>query len=178
MNEKTPQKIETIPDFLAHALALEEESAERYEMLADCMEVHHNDEVADLFRKLTTYSEKHADEVRNMASGMTLPVIPPWEYNWNCPDTPEGGDCFSGAVNYLMTSFQALTIAMHNEERGREYYAWVSQESPNSEVRRMAAEMADEEQEHVELLKDLMSRKEITDEQPLEDFDPPNMPEG
>jgi rubrerythrin len=171
--------IETVSEFLAHAVALEEESAERYEMLADSMKVHHNDEVADLFRKLMAYSEKHAEEVHALAIGMTLPNIPPWEYSWNCPDSPEGGDCFSDAVDYLMTPNQALDLAIHNEARGRDFYAWVASESPEAEVRRLAGEMAEEEQEHVNLLQAIMlERKDISSEAPLEDLDPPNMPEG
>lgn len=177
MNDNT-KIIETVPEFLAHAVALEDESAERYEMLADTMEVHNNDAVAELFRKLMQYSEQHAEEVHAMASGMTLPNIPPWEYNWNCPDTPEGGDCFGEALNYLMTPYQALNLAIHNEARGRDFYAWVSRESPDSEVRRLAGEMADEEQEHVELLQTMLEKTDPSSETPLEDLDPPNTPDG
>lgn len=176
MNEET-KVIDNVPEFLAHAIALEDESAENYEMLADTMEVHHNNEVAELFRKLMGYSEQHAEQVRERASGISLPDIPPWEYDWSCPDVPEGGDCFSEAVDYLMTPYQALDIAMHNEIRGRDFYAWVSRESPDAEVRRLAGEMADEETEHVELIKTRMQRSDISDEPPQEDLDPPNIPE-
>jgi rubrerythrin len=169
--------IETVVEFLAHAIAMEDESAERYEMLADSMEVHNNDEAASMFRKLMHYSEKHAQEVYVLATGMTLPSIAPWDYNWNCPDFPEGGDC-SDMVNYLMTARQALDIAMHNEVRGRDFYAWVARESPDAEVRRLAGEMADEEQEHVDMLQAMLERAEYSSEPPLEDLDPPNMPEG
>ena len=170
--------IETVPEFLSHAVALEDESAERYEMLADTMEVHNNDVVAELFRKLMQYSQQHAEEVQALASGMTLPNIAPWEYTWNCPDTPEGGDCFSEALNYLMTPYQALNLAIHNEARGRDFYAWVSRESPDPEVRRLAGEMASEEQEHVDLLQTMLEKTDISSEAPLEDLDPPNMPDG
>jgi len=169
--------IESVSEFLAHAIAMEDESAEHYEMLADSMEIHNNDEVASVFRKLMKYSEKHADEVHDLAEGMVLPNIAPWDYNWNCPDFPEGGDC-SEMVNYLMTARQALDIAMHNEIRGRDFYAWVARESPDAEVRRLAGEMADEEQEHVDLLQTMLERKDLSSEPPLEDLDPPNMPEG
>lgn len=174
-NAKT---IETVPEFLSHAVALEDESAERYEMLADTMEVHNNDVVAELFRKLMQYSQQHAEEVHALASGMKLPNIPPWEYTWNCPDTPEGGDCFSEALNYLMTPYQALNLAIHNEARGRDFYAWVSRESPDPEVRRLAGEMASEEQEHVDLLQTMLEKTDISSEAPLEDLDPPNTPDG
>lgn len=169
--------IDSIPEFLAHAIAMEDESAERYEMLADSMEVHHNHEVADLFRKLMGYSETHAAEVRERASGIELPDIPPWDYKWNCPDAPEGRDCFDGEIDYLMTPQQALKVAMHNEIGGRDFYASVASDSPDAEVREMAKEMAEEEQEHVELLQEWIDNAGFTDEPPLEDLDPPHMPE-
>ncbi|MEZ5542114.1 MAG: ferritin family protein [Pseudomonadota bacterium] len=170
--------IDSLPEFLAHAQAMEDESAERYEMLADVMEVHHNAEVAVLFRKLMHYSMKHADEVRSLCSGLALPDIAPWEFNWNCPDYPEGGDCFSEMVHYLMSLRQALDVAVHNEIRGRDFYAWIARESPDAEVRRLAAAMAGEEQGHVELLLAWIERDEVSNDPPLEDLDPPNMPEG
>ena len=39
-----------LPEFLAHAIALEHEAAERYLELADMMEAHRNDPVSALFR--------------------------------------------------------------------------------------------------------------------------------
>lgn len=177
MSDET-KLIDSVPRFLAHAQAMEDESAERYEMLADSMEVHHNRAVARLFRMLMYYSEQHADEVRDRAGGITLPDIPPWEYSWNCPDFPEGSDCFSDLIHYLMTVHQALDVALHNEIRGRDFYAWVSRESPDAEVRRLAAEMAAEEQLHVDLLQAWMDRDDDPGEPPLDDLDPPNMPEG
>jgi hypothetical protein len=146
-------------------------------MLADSMEVHNNDAAAAMFRKLMQYSEKHADEVHALASGMILPSIAPWDYNWNCPEFPEGGDC-SDMVNYLMTARQALDIAMHNEVRGRDFYAWIARESPDTEVRRLAGEMAAEEQEHVDMLQAMLEHTDGSGEPPPEDLDPPNTPDG
>ena len=40
MNEKEQAIIHNIPEFLAHAITLERESVERYEDLADSMDVH------------------------------------------------------------------------------------------------------------------------------------------
>ena len=50
----------TVALFLAHAIALEVEAAERYEELADVMEVHNNPEVAALFRQMSEFSRRHA----------------------------------------------------------------------------------------------------------------------
>ena len=162
-------------EFLAHALEMEVESIERYRELADSMDVHNNPDVADLFRQQAELSEAHVTDIRQRAQGMIVPDIPPWDFKWNCPDSPEAL-CLED-VNYLMNRFQALKIALHNEVRGRDFYARVAMDSPDAEVRRMAAEMEIEENEHVEQLRRWLDRESTHEEQPQEDLDPPNMPE-
>jgi hypothetical protein len=44
--------IDSLPELLAHALAMETEAAERYEELADQMETHRKAGVAAIFRRL------------------------------------------------------------------------------------------------------------------------------
>jgi rubrerythrin len=176
MSSSNSDPIQTIGELLAHALELEHESAARYRELAQSMAVHHNEEMATLFDRLATMSETHAKETADRASGIRVPEIPPWEFKWNSPDTPES-DCLGADVSYLMTATQALTLALHNETRGRDFYAHVAFTSHDSEVRRLAGEMAAEETEHVNLLRDWLAKQSATEAAPLEDLDPPNMPE-
>lgn len=176
MNE-TKKPIESVPEFLVHALELEHESAERYRQLAETMSVHHNVEVADLFRRLADMSDAHASEVSARTEGMVLPEIAPWDFKWSCPGSPES-DCLDDReVSYLMTPLQALDLALHNESRGRDFYAHVASSSPTSEVRAIAGEMAEEEAEHVDLLKDWLAKESHLTSPAQEDLDPPNMPE-
>ena len=44
-----------LPEFLAHAVALEQEAADRYLELADMMEAHRNDAVSAVFRDMTRF---------------------------------------------------------------------------------------------------------------------------
>jgi rubrerythrin len=173
MTEETIEPIETIEEFLVHALELEEASGDHYDELADSMEIHHNLQVAELFRKLAGYSQQHAKEVNERTQGLNLPNLPPWDFKWKCPSSPESF-CTEEA-SYLMTVSQAMEIALFNEIRGRDFYRMIAEQSPNESVRKLAAEMAEEENWHVEMLRDWQSR--LRDEQPLEDLDPPNMPE-
>lgn len=80
-------------------------------------------------------------------------------------------------VNYLMTPHQALELALHNEIRGRDFYARVAKESPDAEVRSTAAELVEEEDGHVQLLQQWIARAGLQTPTPPEDLDPPNMPE-
>ena len=53
----------TLAEFMAQALAMEREAAQRYAEFADAMDVHNNPEVAALFRKMATIERKHAAQI-------------------------------------------------------------------------------------------------------------------
>ncbi|MGB5735702.1 MAG: ferritin family protein, partial [Thiohalocapsa sp.] len=114
--------------------------------------------------------------ISERARGMALPRLAPWEFKWNCPGGPEGGDCLQGEVSYQMTAVQALELALHNETRGRSFYAQTAAESGDAEVRDLAAEMSAEEAEHMDLLRALLEQERHRDDPTQEDLDPPHMP--
>ncbi len=76
-----------------------------------------------------------------------------------------------------MNRAQALRLAMENEQRAHDFYAAISREAPDAEVRKLAAEFAEEEQEHLDLLVAWREKiPEFEDEVPF-DPDPAHMPE-
>ncbi len=139
-----------VATFLAHALALETEAAERYAELADVMDVHNNPEVALLFRQMAEFSTLHAESVRRRAAGHQLPHLHSWDYRWNTPEPPEVGA--PEDTHYLMTPWHALSFALDNERRGYDFYAGKANTGDDSEVSLLAAEFAAEESEHVATL--------------------------
>ena len=160
-----------IPTFFAHALALEIEAAERYDELADAMEVHNNADASVLFRNMARFSRKHADEVRGRAANVKVPHFAPWEFKWNGPEGPESAPV--ERTHYMMKPYHCLVLALHNERRGQEYYAQVAAEATDPEVRRLAKEMADEESEHVVMLEDWLKKTPKPAADWAEDLDPP-----
>lgn len=161
--------------FLAYSVALEQEAADRHDDLADMMDVHHNSEVAGIFRKLAGYSRLHAQEVRDHAQGADLPRIAPWDFGWETMEGPETAEI--GAVNYLMTTRHALELAMGNERRAHEFYASIARGSPDPAVRALAAEFAEEEEGHLQLLQKWLDKLPEGDGAVVFDPDPPHMPE-
>ena len=178
MSDHHPEHIASVGEFLAHALELEYESAERYRELAGNMAVHNNPEIAELFEYLARMSDLHAQEVEEHARDIPLPQIAPWDYKWAAGGSPEANAAEQDEeLSYLMTPIQAMHLALHNELRGRDFYARVAAGSPDPEVRRLAAEMAEEETEHAELLEQRLAKMDPRRAAPVEDLDPPNMPE-
>jgi rubrerythrin len=144
----------TLPEFLAHAIALEEEAAERYLELADMMEAHRNDPVSAIFRDMNRYSRLHGEAVRARAGGEPLPKLRSWEYRWSSPPEVGGEEGF----DYMLEPYNALRYARANEIRAMEYYRTVAEETTIPEVRRLATEFAAEEQEHVAALEKWIAR--------------------
>ncbi|MDO8605706.1 MAG: ferritin family protein [Phaeospirillum sp.] len=142
--------------FLAHALAMEQEAADRYDELADTMEVHNNQDVAELFRQMAKFSRLHGASVAQRASPHELPRLKSWQYRWNTPEPPEVGE--PEGSHYMMTPYHALIFALENEKRGHQFYATEASGSDDNAVREMAAEMAEEEAEHVAELESWISR--------------------
>lgn len=163
--------------FLAHAIALERESAERYRELADVMQVHHNQGAARLFARLAELGELHASQVESRANGLVLPAIPPWLYQWPSAEAPETGP--HEDTDYLMTRLEVLRYALANEQRGLNFYADLADRASAEPVRALAAEFEREETHHVEVLHAWIDRAlaDGGDGPAPEDLDPPNLPE-
>jgi len=138
----------TLPEFLAHAVALEQEAADRYLELADMMEAHRNDAVSAVFRDMNRFSQLHRDEIKARVGSIELPQLKSWEYRWRSPPEVGGEEGF----DYMIEAYNALRYARENEMRAMQYYRSVAEESSDPEVRRLATEFAAEETEHVAAL--------------------------
>lgn len=138
----------TLPEFLAHAVALEQEAADRYLELADMMEAHRNDAVSAVFRSMTRFSQMHCDAIKLRIGSTKLPQLKSWEYRWTSPPEVGGEEGF----DYLIEPYNALRYARENEMRAMQYYRSVAAESTDAEVKRLAGEFAHEETEHVAAL--------------------------
>ena len=138
----------SLPEFLAHALAMEREAADRYLELADMMEAHRNDDVAKIFRDMVHYSNLHHDSIQARVGAIELPKLKSWQYRWRNPPEVGGEEGF----DYLLEPFHALVYARGNEMRSLKYYRSVAAESEDPEVKRLGSEFAEEEKQHVHAL--------------------------
>jgi rubrerythrin len=134
-----------LPEFLAHAVALEQEAAERYLELADMMESYRNDPVSALFRDMHRFSVLHRDQIQARVGKVVLPVLKSWEYRWRTPPEVGGEEAFEPGLD----AYSALRYARENERRALAYYRAVAEESTDAEVKRLASDFADEEAGHV-----------------------------
>jgi rubrerythrin len=150
--------------FIAQALAMEQEAAERYDELADQMEVHNNTEVAQLFKKMAEVERKHSARVLGKIPGKTPARRPPIA-SGEMPETIPTSE-----AHYLMPPYHALELALECEQRAQEFFEQAESSTRDAKVRAAAREMAAEEREHVRLIKEWMRR--VPKPEPGWDYDP------
>jgi rubrerythrin len=148
---KTPQ---TLEEFMAQALAMERDAAQRYHEMADAMETHNNREVAQLFRTMAGYEAKHAETILAEMNWVETPGVPPGA--WPTMESPEMIP--SDAVHYLMHPWHALELALAAEQRAEAFFAELVRATTNDSVRSAAIVLREEEAEHVALVKQWMAK--------------------
>lgn len=161
----------TLTEFMAHALIMEVEAAQRYTELADAMETHNNRAVEELFRKLARIEHKHAEQILEEMGWTAPPSSPIGGYQWQGLEGPETADF--ATLHYLMQPYHALEIALLNEKRAFEFFSGLARRATTDKVKRAAKEMAAEEAEHVRLIEDWMKKVPRPEPQWDVDLDPP-----
>jgi rubrerythrin len=141
-------------ELYAHAIAIEQEAAERYAEFAERMADLGNDAVAELFDRLAGFEAEHLEALRRRTAGVSLPVPPLAEYRWLDAAAPE--TAARELVYRLMTPRQALQIALSAERRAQAFFEQVMTTADDPALRALAREMAAEEQEHVRIVERLL----------------------
>lgn len=163
--------IRTLPELLAHALAMESEATERYGELAVQMETHHKKDVGAIFRRLEQAERKHLGELNEICRDVQLPHYAPWEFKWSGGESPEAIDI--GKVHYQLSVRQAVVLALEHERKAAAFYADIAATAPADDVRELARQFAAEEQEHIGWLEASLAGCEPGDSAAAEDPDPP-----
>jgi len=166
--------MDTYADFMARAYAMELEATERYAQFADQLDTHNNREVAQMFRKLAAVEQLHAKRILEEMNWPSMPALPP-AFAWETSEGPETAP--NDALHYLMQPFHALEIALRCELQAQKYFEDIAAGKAPKKVREAALEMADEEREHVRLIRDWMKRVPEPSAGWDEDPDPPRTTE-
>ena len=159
-------------EFMSRAYTIEIEAQERYQQFAEQMELHNNREVAQLFRKLADIEGLHAKHILAETGWPSLPAMPV-PYAGSLEEGPETAPFES--LHYLMTPYHALEIALGCELQAVRYFAEIAASTSSERVRAAAAGMAEDEREHVKLIRDWLKRVPQPGPGWDEDPDPPRV---
>ena len=147
--------VPTLEDFMSRAYAMELEATERYAQFAEQLDTHNNREVAQLFRKLSQIEGLHAKRILEEMHWPSVPAMPP-AFAWDGTEAPETAPF--DALHYLMQPWHALEIALRCELQAVQYFDGIAAGAVPERVRAAAKEMAEEEREHVALIKAWMKK--------------------
>lgn len=147
--------MDSIRNFLAHAVRLEAEAARRFDELAEHMATHGNREVEAVFRQFADYSRLHLKEAMARAGFRYISELPLGGYDWPDGEAPESAPWWG--VDALMDVEAAMRLALHSEQSGLDFYQGIAECSGDPRVQAMAAEFAAEETEHVETLQAMLA---------------------
>jgi len=164
--------IASLNDLLAVAYQIEIDAVERYNLLADQMEAHNNPELAKVFRDLARAEGIHGAEIRRLAGDFDVAAHAQKIAKFERSESPEEADI--GAAHYLMTPWHALQLSLAGEKRALSYFTSIVETAKDPKVKAMAAELVEEEAEHVNLVHRLLRRYPEPSESWAEDMDPPN----
>jgi rubrerythrin len=140
--------------------------------LADQMETHNNPELTKVFRDLSRAESIHAAEIREMAGDADLNGRANALHSiWRKGESPEEVDL--GAAHYLMTPWHALQLCLAGEKRALAFFTSIAETAKDAKVKEMAAELVEEEAEHVNLVYRLMRKYPKPTDSWCEDGDPP-----
>lgn len=148
--------IRSAPELYAHAIAIEQEAAERYAELSQRMEDLGNEAVAAVFGTLARLETEHLLALERRSEGVALPELHTHEYRWldaGAPETPARELIFR-----LMTPRHALAIALGAEKRAQAFFEQVLMSAEDPALRSLAREMAADELEHVRMIEQLLER--------------------
>ena len=139
--------MDDVEQFLAYAIRLEQEAALRFDELADASTSFGNTEVAAFFRQLGNFSRLHLGQAMARGGFRDIPEIKPQDFRWPEGQSPEAADIWG--ADALLDIHQALELALTAEQRGAAFYAAIHAQTKDPEVRALAKEFTEEENEHV-----------------------------
>jgi hypothetical protein len=143
----------TLPELFAYALVVERAAAERYAELERYLRAVPAAHLADELEKIAREEREQYELIALGTSGKSLPQVAGWELDWHFaaerPVTEAGP----------RSAREAVAMALAYERCTQAFYADVADNSLDDAVRAFAADMATDEQRHVERLEFLLERE-------------------
>lgn len=129
------------------AVGMEHEAAQRYRQLADGMERAGDEEMAALFHRLAEMETAHEEGLGRWALREGRPPPKPAHFSWQMPET--FGDSDDDGEAHVMTPYQALALAVRNEQSAFAFYTYLAAIAADEPTENRALALAREELEHI-----------------------------
>lgn len=152
LHQEPPARIDDLDVLLGIAMALEAEAVRRYAQLAALMDQRGETDTATTFRGLMAEEETHTTAVGHWASQLGRAVPEGGSFLWLLP--PEIAASWEDLIERTrLTPYQALSLAVVNEQRAFVFYSHIAAGTGDEAVRLHAESLAREELGHAALLR-------------------------
>ncbi len=144
----------SLKDALDLAVLMEEEARERYEEFVDQMQLHHTPDAADFFRAMAANETKHGEQLarRRRALFKAEPAQITRAMLWDL-EAPE-----YDSARAFMSVRRAMEVALQSEIKAHDFFADALRHVADGEVRKIFAELRDEDTEHQRLIRDQLRK--------------------
>ncbi|MGY0777691.1 ferritin family protein [Azospirillum argentinense] len=144
--------VRSLDELLGIALALEQEAVRRYTQLAALMDRRGETDTATTFRALIAEEQDHVQAVDGWAHRLGRPTPDAPAFLWRLP--PELAASWEELTERTrLTPYQALSLAVVNEQRAFAFYSYIAASAPDEPIRTHAEALAREELRHAALLR-------------------------
>jgi rubrerythrin len=156
----------SLKDALDLAILVEEEAEERYREFVQQMETHHTPGVARFFRFMAVNEQKHGSDLSERRQTLfgDAPSDVDRSMLWDV-EAPEYDQ-----ARAFMSVRQALELALAAETKAYEFFDRALPQISDEDVKKLFAELRQEEVEHQELVKKVMDKVEHEPDFDPEDF--------
>jgi len=144
---------QTLIDLYAHALSIEREAFKRFIELERFMRDCGFDYLAEEFEKIGREEQEQYEALAIGTAERDLPQIAEWEYAWHYLGPK------ADRVAAPKNARDALKLAIATERRAQNFYVDVAEHAMDDAVCAFAAEMATDEQRHIQRLEQLLARE-------------------
>jgi rubrerythrin len=144
---------QTLIELYAHALSIEREAFKRFIELERYMRDCGLDHIAEELEKIGREEQEQYEALALGTCDRELPQIADWEYAWHYlgPSAQK--------LRAPRSAREALQIAIATERRAQNFYVDVAEHAMDDSVCAFAAEMAVDEQRHIQRLEQLLARE-------------------
>lgn len=144
----------TLMDTLDLATLIELEAFKRYSLFAEQLGSSLTEDAGSVFQSMAVNEKKHGDELaerRGQLFGDTPPRVKLDDiFDVEAPDV--------GAPRWGMSVQKAYWVALASEKKAHDFYDRALRSVTDPEVRKLFAELRDEEAEHVRMIQEILAK--------------------
>lgn len=153
LRTEPPEAVRSLDELFAIAHGMELEAQQHYEALARKVRAEGVSTLGELFEWLARAEQAHVEHVDRRCSGWRGKLPDPRDIRWDPPQTFDDETAAELATSQLADEYRVLSMAVRNEERAFALWTYIASRAEGGDIRRAAEAMAQEELEHVAILR-------------------------